>query len=69
MPTTFEEWCSAALSASAGGKPLTVVDFGAQGDERTDDTAAIQLAIDVAIATTGAVFLALPAGKYKVGKR
>ena len=38
---TFNEWCSAALSASAGGYPLTVDDFGAVGDGVTCDHAVL----------------------------
>jgi hypothetical protein len=46
-------------------EPVNVRDKGAMGDGRTDDTAAIQLAIDtVAAAGGGAVFL--PAGDYVV---
>lgn len=44
---------------------LDVRDFGARGDGRTDDTAAIQAAIDAGTAQGGAIVF-LPAGQYLV---
>ena len=44
--------------------PVNVVDFGAVGDGRTDDSASFQAAVDKAIATTGVVFV--PAGEYLI---
>lgn len=46
------------------GAPLNVLDFGAVGDGVTDDTAAIQAAIDALPAGSGAVYL--PSGLYLV---
>ena len=46
------------------GAPLNVFDFGAVGDGLTDDTAAIQAAIDSLPAGSGAVYI--PAGLYLV---
>lgn len=43
---------------------LNVRDFGAKGDWFTDDTAAIQAAIDAAFAVGGGVFV--PAGVYRL---
>jgi len=45
--------------------PLNVFAFGATGNGYTDDSAAIQAAIDAAIDTTGGVYF--PAGEYLVG--
>lgn len=42
--------------------PVNVRDMGAVGDGKTDDSSAFQAAIDMAIATTGEVFV--PAGEY-----
>jgi hypothetical protein len=47
------------------GSPINVLDFGATGNGYTDDSAAIQKAVNAAIATTGSVYF--PAGKYLVG--
>lgn len=46
------------------GAAFNVLDYGAVGDGATDDTAAIQSAIDAAILAGGSVFL--PAGYYRV---
>lgn len=51
-------------SASRAGF-LHVHDFGARGDGKTDDTRAIQAAIDAAAAQNGAIVF-LPAGQYLV---
>jgi polygalacturonase len=63
----FEEWCSAALSASAGGYLLTVVDYGAEGDGVADDREAIQLAIDVMNETH--LPCAFPKGDFALKKK
>ena len=46
------------------GSPVNVLDFGAVGDGLTSDSAAFQLAVNAAIATTGEVFV--PAGTYLI---
>jgi polygalacturonase len=43
------------------GAPVNVLDFGAVGDNVTDDTAAIQAAID-SLTNNGGGILYLPAG-------
>jgi hypothetical protein len=53
---------SVVSESNATGLYLNVVDFGAAGDGVTDDTAALQAAIDEAIATETPLFF--PAGKY-----
>lgn len=45
---------------------VSVKDFGAVGDGVTDDTSAIQAAINYAQSTAGTVFL--PGGRYRTGK-
>lgn len=61
---------TAALSTAASGTPiyaqkiLNVTQFGAAGDGRTDDTAAIQAAIDAVPASGGTVIF--PPGTYIV---
>lgn len=47
-----------------GNKVFDVVDYGATGDGATDDTAAIQAAIDAASAVGGTVFF--PIGRYVI---
>jgi len=52
------------------GSRINVLDFGATGDGTTDDTAAIQAAIDEAYVSTNfdnkSVFLPTPASGYKI---
>lgn len=47
-------------------KYYNVVDYGAVGDDSTDDTDAIQAAIDAAIAGKGTLLFPAPASAYKV---
>lgn len=49
----------------ASGRRLSVLAFGARGDGRSDDRAAIQAAID-AVAGSGGGTVLLPAGTYRV---
>jgi hypothetical protein len=64
---------ASALVTTVAGQPagmapaksrdmLNVMDFGAMGDGTTDDTAAVQKAMDKAALTNGAVFI--PEGRY-----
>lgn len=46
------------------GAPVNVLDFGAVGDGKTNNSAAFQAAVNAAIATTGEVFI--PAGNYLI---
>jgi hypothetical protein len=54
-------WLTGALAAGTGS--LNVRDFGALGDGTTDDTAAVQKALDACAAAGGGVVLA-PRGSY-----
>ena len=49
---------------ATGGQPTSVKWFGAKGDGSTDDTAAIQAAINYVVPLQGTMFL--PGGTYKV---
>ncbi|WP_162944326.1 glycosyl hydrolase family 28-related protein [Paenibacillus aceti] len=54
----------ATISAAASSKVLNVKDYGARGDGSTDDTAAVQQALDAAAGRGGQVYF--PAGTYSV---
>jgi hypothetical protein len=45
---------------------LSAAGFGAKGDDTTDDTAALQAALDAAFAANGPGFLEIPPGTYRV---
>jgi len=45
---------------------LSAASFGARGDGTTDDTAALQAALDAAFAPAGPGFLVIPPGTYRV---
>ena len=59
------EWFSAVDAARSTGGPTSVKSFGAVGDGVTDDTAAIQAALDH-IGTAGGGALYFPEGEYVV---
>jgi hypothetical protein len=59
------EWFSAVDSARSTGGPTSVKSFGAMGDGVTDDTAAIQAALDQ-VGTSGGGALYFPEGEYVV---
>lgn len=50
----------------AGRRMLSAAGFGAKGDGTTDDTAALQAALDAAFASNGPGFLEIPPGTYRV---
>jgi hypothetical protein len=63
----------AAAQQASSPKPdrsnmLSAAQFGARGDGATDDSAALQAALDAAFAPNGPGFLAIPQGTYKVTK-
>jgi len=47
-------------------KMLSAEAFGAKGDDLTDDTAALQAALDAAFAADGPGFLQIPPGTYRI---
>lgn len=53
---------SEEIAVEDGREMLNVMDFGAKGDGTTDDTKAVQKALDQAALTNGAVFI--PEGKF-----
>jgi hypothetical protein len=57
------------VTSGAQAAMLNVKDFGAAGDGRSDDEAAIQKAIDAAIAQGAGNEVYLPAGRYVLGGR
>jgi hypothetical protein len=52
----------------AGRAMLSASDFGAKGDGTTDDSSALQAALDAAFAPNGPGFLAIAPGTYKVAR-
>ena len=60
-------WCMPSRAAEGGGDAgrWAVADFGARGDEATDDTAAFQAALDAAGQAGGGIVL-VPAGDYAI---
>lgn len=52
----------------AGGKLLSAAEFGARGDGRADDTAALQAALDATFAREGGRVLVIPPGVYRVSR-
>src|SRR3954467_14059899 len=56
----------AARPDDPGAVYLTAQDFGARGDGTTDDSAAIQAAVDKAAANVGGGIVFVPAGRYRV---
>lgn len=56
------------LGACAFAADLNVKDFGAVGDGKADDTAAIQAALDKAGQTPRGASVTIPAGEYRVTK-
>lgn len=60
---------ASVLSAAAPSAPLSVRAFGARGDGRSDDTAAIQAAVNAAAAQPGRTLVFQPtAGGYRMGR-
>lgn len=53
-----------SATVPARGQPYLVTAFGAVGDGKTDDTAAIQAAVDAALATGGPELVIFPPGVY-----
>jgi hypothetical protein len=51
---------------ASGGRTLSARDFGALGDGHTDDTGALQAALDAAFSSGHAEFLVIPPGTYRV---
>ena len=57
-----------AVGMSLMAKPVNVMDFGAKGDGRSDDTEAVQKAINAASQRSGGGLLLIPAGRYVIKK-
>jgi parallel beta-helix repeat protein len=67
MATVVDDTTARAARATLFAEPaINVKDYGATGDGATNDTAAIQAAIDDAPASGGTVFF--PFGNYSIGK-
>jgi parallel beta-helix repeat protein len=64
-PILAEGGTAARTVSARFGDALNVKDFGARGDGVTDDTAAIQAALDFVLATNRRI--AIPSGTYTVG--
>jgi hypothetical protein len=64
---TFEDSILPKSKAVAKGELVfNVLDYGAKGDGTTDDTAAIQAAIDAATSATGIGIVFIPRGSFLV---
>jgi len=62
---------SAALAQPAMPRPsqaLSAAQFGAQGDGRADDTAALQAALDAAFGRADGALLMIPPGQYRISR-
>lgn len=55
-----------AEASSAARQMASAVEFGAVGDGVTDDTHALQTALDATLSSAGSSFLVIPPGTYKV---
>jgi len=64
MPASATNWWTATPTVSIGSTVLNVKNFGAMGNGATDDTAAIQAAINALPATGGTVVV--PGGTYMI---
>jgi parallel beta-helix repeat protein len=58
-------WLAVGAPPAAPARMIDVRSLGARGDGRTDDTAAIQAAVDLAAATHGVAYV--PSGTYRSG--
>lgn len=69
----FYAYCAPPVSADytvgAVGDVYNVSDFGAYGNDKKDDTAAIQAALDMAKDANGKITVDIPAGTYYVNSR
>lgn len=62
----FQDWMVAVTGGLPSYQPIVITDFGAGGSGRSDDTSALQQAINQAVANGGATVL-LPPGVYLIG--
>lgn len=63
-PLNSEEAATAPTLVPTRGQPYLVTTFGAVGDGKSDDTAAVQAAVDAALATGGPELIVFPPGVY-----
>ncbi|HET6196772.1 MAG TPA: glycosyl hydrolase family 28-related protein, partial [Acetobacteraceae bacterium] len=59
---------SAQTARPAERRMLSAAGFGVKGDGTTDDTAALQAALDATFSATGPGFLEIPPGTYRVSR-